>query len=512
MMSMRTKIKSVASGLLTGVCITLLSLPAEAADWVNGDLFLAVSDGRYQVRAQDGTLKETLVDGLGGFTTGCGFNPSRDKLYTTNFSSTRVIVYDRVHPHTIVQNINAATVGGGQSESIVFDAVGNFYVGHAGGNVDIQKYNAAGVFQQAFNVVTTNRGSDWIDLAADQCTMYYTSEGTTIKRFDVCTNTQLTDFASGLHGAAFALRILADGGVLVADSSDIHRLNSAGAIVQTYDAPGADSWFALNLDSNGTSFWSGDINTASVYRFNINTGVIEAGPINTGTGGSTLFGICLLGETTVAIEGPPGSATCSDGIDNDRDGLIDLNDPDCQFADATPPSCTLTAVLPGPPTQIKVTTQDTGSGLASITPLISTNAVVTFSLTPGTTDPVVVTGTKIDQSKKAQVMLEVKDVAGNTTTCDPVLTLLVRENGKPVTETLTDIPDIESQITIANGSPGIKNLLVTVNGVAFRVNGLKDFEERSFDVSSAMHEGDNNTITLTAWGKPGSQATIIISE
>ncbi|MGQ0520446.1 MAG: choice-of-anchor P family protein [Actinomycetota bacterium] len=29
-------------------------------------------------------------------------------------------------------------------------------------------------------------------------------------------------------------------------------------------------------------------------------------------------------------EGPPGDETCSDGLDNDGDGAVDLNDPDCQ--------------------------------------------------------------------------------------------------------------------------------------------------------------------------------------
>ncbi len=29
------------------------------------------------------------------------------------------------------------------------------------------------------------------------------------------------------------------------------------------------------------------------------------------------------------VEGPPGDATCSDGTDNDGDGLVDMNDPDC---------------------------------------------------------------------------------------------------------------------------------------------------------------------------------------
>jgi hypothetical protein len=34
------------------------------------------------------------------------------------------------------------------------------------------------------------------------------------------------------------------------------------------------------------------------------------------------------------VEGPFGDATCSDGIDNDCDTLIDSNDPDCQASGA----------------------------------------------------------------------------------------------------------------------------------------------------------------------------------
>ena len=57
---------------------------------------------------------------------------------------------------------------------------------------------------------------DWIDLSADKCTLLYTSEGTLIRRFNVCTNTQLTDFATLPAGACYALRIRANGEVMVA--------------------------------------------------------------------------------------------------------------------------------------------------------------------------------------------------------------------------------------------------------------------------------------------------------
>src|SRR5690242_3907603 len=42
--------------------------------WNVGDVFLGVSNGQYQVRAPDGTLKEIINDGLTGFTTGCAFD------------------------------------------------------------------------------------------------------------------------------------------------------------------------------------------------------------------------------------------------------------------------------------------------------------------------------------------------------------------------------------------------------------------------------------------------------
>lgn len=39
---------------------------------------------------------------------------------------------------------------------------------------------------------------------------------------------------------------------------------------------------------------------------------------------------CSVEPAAPQMEGPPGSSSCSDGIDNDCDGLIDLNDPDCK--------------------------------------------------------------------------------------------------------------------------------------------------------------------------------------
>ena len=297
----------VGLGLLSGA---VNRSPAEASTWQIGDVFAGVSDGDYQVYDNLGTFKETISHPtLNGFTTGCAFNDvafGGPDLYTTYFSADMVVRYANAHPHGVVQTIDVAANGGSAPESIVFAANGDFYVGHAQGDRDIQKYNAAGTFLGKFNVATENVGSDWIELSKDQMTMFYTSEGRRIFRYNVATSTQLTDFAALPPGTdkAFALRLLppgdGSGGLLVADLSNVKRLNALGMVVQTYDVVGEDSWFSLNLDPDGMSFWAGNFNTGKFYRFNILTGLL-LDTVDTGTGSNSLFGLCLLGEPTAAV-------------------------------------------------------------------------------------------------------------------------------------------------------------------------------------------------------------------
>lgn len=178
-----------------------------------------------------------------------------------------------------------------------------------------------------------------------------------------------------------------------------------------------------------------------------------------------------------------------------------------------PPICRLAGSSSGPPASITVHTEDDESGLGAINILEATNADVDIPpFTPGTNDPVIVKATKIDQSQRSVVQLRVFDVAGNSVTCDPVITLVIRENGKPVTQAFNDIPQAESKVQILNGSPGLKSLLVTVNGVRYRVDGLKDGEQRTIDVAASMRPGNQNSVTLTAHGKPGGSAMVIIHD
>ena len=137
--------------------------------------------------------------------------------------------------------------------------------------------------------------------------MFYSDEVShAVHRFDVSARSALPDFASGLPGAnTFALRLLppgdGTGGLLVATSNAIERLDRSGNIVQTYNATGESKWFAVNLDPNGTSFWSGSATTDNFYRFNIATGAKELGPINIGSSAQDhLVGLCVKGELTAA--------------------------------------------------------------------------------------------------------------------------------------------------------------------------------------------------------------------
>jgi hypothetical protein len=224
-----------------GVVAVVLRLEVvSASDWEVGDLFLGLGNGQYEVRENDGTFKEIISTNLGSQATGCAFNIDSTKLYTTSFSAGKVVVFDADDPHPVLApTIDTSLDGDALPESIVFDSSGNFYVGHAGGTKDIRKYDSDGNFLQSFNVQVGPRGSDWIELASDQRTMYYTSEGRTIFKYDVVSDTQLGIFATAPgSGNLYALRLLPPGnglgGLLVADSNDIKRFDGSGAVVQTY--------------------------------------------------------------------------------------------------------------------------------------------------------------------------------------------------------------------------------------------------------------------------------------
>jgi hypothetical protein len=72
--------------------------------------------------------------------------------------------------------------------------------------------------------------------------------------------------------------------------------------------------------------------------------------------------------------------------------------------------------------------RDLQSGLASITVVTAINVTVSIpAFTVGTTNAVVVTATKINQSLSSTIVLRVTDLCGNPIVCDPVFTTISAE-------------------------------------------------------------------------------------
>ncbi len=274
--------------------VVSLSGTGGAVPFANGDIFIGVESGLIQRRTSTGALMQDLDSSQpSSEIAGMAFDTAGN-LYATAFQGGIVPEFDG----NGVFLKNFAAESGSHPESIVFDSAGNAYVGTADGDTTIKKYDSSGNLLASYAAAVQDRGTDWIDLASDQCTIFYTSEGTSIKRFNVCTNTQLSDFATGLPGiSAYELRIRPNGEVLVADSTVVVRLDSSGNIIQTYTGLGAGSLFGLNLDPDGTSFWTADLFSGDIYKVDIATGKIllhfTDGAVATG-------GLMVKGEIQVA--------------------------------------------------------------------------------------------------------------------------------------------------------------------------------------------------------------------
>ncbi len=280
---------------------------AASTPFAIGDVLVGIGNGQIEHFTSNGTLVNVLDTGTGAaYNTGMCFDPSYT-LYATDFGAQAVSTFnsagDRLQSYW----------GSGYNldpESCVADSTGHIYVGQADGTGQILKFDLSGNLVASYAPTTEDRGTDWIDLAADQCTVYYSSEGYAVHRFNVCTNTQLPDFATGLNGPCYALRIRANGEVMVACEAEVYRLDATGNVIQTYlgSAYGEYSFFAANLDPDGTSFWTAGLTSGVVYKIDIATGALltsfNANP------NVAVAGIIVYGETTqgaTSAKGPTGS-------------------------------------------------------------------------------------------------------------------------------------------------------------------------------------------------------------
>ncbi len=168
----------ILSRLLVVAMVTAsaaLTFEQAAQAFPNGDVFVSVGNGLVREYTPSGTLVQTLNTGTGSgiFTTGMAFD-SFGSLYVTDFNANAVTVFSPA-------GLNMGSFGSGYNanpESILFDSLGNVYVGQADGSHKILSFDSSGTPNGSFSPALENRGTDWIDLATNQCTMRYTSEGT----------------------------------------------------------------------------------------------------------------------------------------------------------------------------------------------------------------------------------------------------------------------------------------------------------------------------------------------
>jgi len=181
----------------------------------------------------------------------------------------------------------------GNDESCAFDELGNVWVGEAmppSASVAPLHYLAAdGRVLKTLQLPVGERGTDWIELDANQCTLYYTSEDSDVRRFDVCTEAVMPHFAVGLEPRCYALRQLPNRDLMITCTNRIYRYDENGAFIREYtreslgeNDPGG--LYAIQLDPDGQTFWTGGSLSGRVVRANLGDGSVVTS-FDTGSGG-----------------------------------------------------------------------------------------------------------------------------------------------------------------------------------------------------------------------------------
>jgi Bacterial Ig-like domain (group 1) len=167
--------------------------------------------------------------------------------------------------------------------------------------------------------------------------------------------------------------------------------------------------------------------------------------------------------------------------------------------DSVGPMCLLSATVTGPPKQIQITVQDSGSGLQSVQVTTSDNAdTVVPPFAGGTTSPVIVTSTKIDQSQSSRVALKVTDAAGNKIECDPIWP---GTGGKLrlFTKTFSNVVAGRHVLRIYNAGATLRPFTISVNGKRLTAM-VAPHRTRAIAVGYLLHR-NRNVISVRASGK-----------
>jgi Bacterial Ig-like domain (group 3) len=428
--------------VLGSVGVILGSAKPAGADttlFQSGQVFASVGNSLVNVYSQSSgnPLIASLNDELNEtYTAGSAFDSSGN-FYVTDDYTGDVSEYS---PSGALDGVFAS--GLQNPLSLAFDNQGNLYVGQQT-TPYIAEYSGTGQFVKNIGPLATElSGDDWIALAPDECTFYYTTEETDILRYNMCTGQQLPNFnvqpfpssdpTTGYPVSAYELQILPDGDVLVADSNADILLDPNGNVLQTYTCaslPGCQSQlFAISLDPDGTSFWTGDSNSGNVWEVDIATGAVQQ-QIDTHSG--ALYGLSVDDEVEVAAPAPVTTATSS---------TLTIQPVTGNFSSPTPVS----AVLTNP---------STGQPIA--------NEPVTFTLNgseicTGTTDSTGTATCTITPGEPSSSYTLTASFGGDTTTSTPI-------GSNSSSSTFTVNPDTSS-VTYTGATSAVNGQPVTLSG------------------------------------------------
>src|SRR5687767_8796655 len=173
----------VVAGCLAFVGGEVPVASAHHVPFQRGDVFAGTGAGIVKHFNASGVLLESLnTTSNSNEQTGMCFDGAGN-LYTTNFNAANMAKFNPLG--ALLQYPWGMSGFSTYPSSCVFDSSNNIYVGEVDGSNRIVKMNTAGNVLGTFSPAVEDRGINWIDLASDQCTMYYTSEGQAIKRFNV---------------------------------------------------------------------------------------------------------------------------------------------------------------------------------------------------------------------------------------------------------------------------------------------------------------------------------------
>ena len=177
--------------------------------------------------------------------------------------------------------------------TLVFDSVGTAYVGQAGCRQSILKFVPGAVEPIELLADVENAGIFWLDLAADGCTLFYTSWGPNVKRFDVLRRRAVAQLqrrpAPGRRHPGSCVSFRTEACSSRTETSSRGSMPRARWCRPTRDRRKNTLWAGLDLVGDGT-FWVANYYSSNVYRFDLATGAI-VDSFNTGTPPNSAVGV-----------------------------------------------------------------------------------------------------------------------------------------------------------------------------------------------------------------------------